>query len=138
MADSEHQEVSVEVGSPPVRLMPRHPLGGRPAIDGTDLVELGTMAGAIGVERSEMIRMMHKLQEMAMTSSLQTLPLVMEMVKQANQARINSVIQKVRMMPEFGGGIMRTLNGNGNVSLVSRIDVINILTAAMVEAPPGM
>jgi hypothetical protein len=62
----------------------------------------------------------------------------MELVKQANQARLNTVIQKVRMMPEFGGGLMRTLNGNGNISLVSRVDVINILTAAMVESPPGM
>jgi hypothetical protein len=64
--------------------------------------------------------------------------MVMELVKQANQARLNTVIQKVRMMPEFGGGLMRTLNGNGNISLVSRVDVINILTAAMVESPPGM
>jgi hypothetical protein len=81
---------------------------------------------------------MHRLQELSMDLSLRTLPMVMELVKQANQARLNTVIQKVRMMPEFGGGLMRTLNGNGNISLVSRVDVINILTAAMVESPPGM
>ena len=133
MAESEHI-----VEETPMRLMPRPPLGGRAGISGTDLVELGTLAGAIGVERGDMVRMMHRLQELSMDLSLRTLPMVMELVKQANQARLNTVIQKVRMMPEFGGGLMRTLNGNGNISLVSRVDVINILTAAMVESPPGM
>ena len=135
MADSDMAHAEAEV---PVRLMPRPPLGGRPSVSGTDLVELGTMAGALGVERSEMIRMMHKLQELGMNLSLQAMPLMMEMVKQANTARLNTVIQKVRMMPEFNGGVARMFSGNGNVSLVSRLDVINILTTAMVESPPTM
>lgn len=130
MADSEQR-----VEETPMRLMPRPPLGGRGA-NSTEMVEFATVAGAMGIERGDMVRMMHRLQELSMDLSMRALPMMMDMVKQANQARLNTVLQKVRLMPEFGGGLMRTLNGNGNISLVSRQDVINLLTAAMVESPP--
>lgn len=125
-----------ELHSTPVRVLPVHPLGGRPAVDATQLVEVGAMAGAFGVERGDVVALLHRLQVMNMQSSLAALPEVMELIKKANVDRLNTLVQKVRGMAEYGGGIGRIFNGQANVSLVSRQEVINLLTAAMVENPP--
>jgi hypothetical protein len=121
-----------------VRYMPPNPLGGRPGLDAAGLAEFGAVASAAGMERGQVMALVNRIQSTAARSTLETLPELLKLIKNANDARINRIIQAVRNLPEAPvqqQGLWATLNGRNQplVSYVSRNEVLILLGQALVE-----
>jgi hypothetical protein len=124
-----------EVG---VRYTPQHPLGGRPGMEAAALADFGALAGANNLERGTVVALVHRIQSTAAKSTLEAMPELLRLVKNANDARINKIIQAVRNLPEAPvqqQGLWATLNGRQQplVSYVSRNEVLILLGQALVE-----
>jgi hypothetical protein len=122
-----------------VRYMPRGPLGGGPGLDASGLAEFGAIASAAGLERGQVMALVSRIQSNAAKSTLETLPELLRLVKNANDARINRIIQAVRNLPEAPiqpQSVWATLSGRYQqqvVSYVSRNEVLILLGQALVE-----
>lgn len=121
-----------------VRLTPAPPLGGRPALNAASLADFGAQAGAQGLERGAVTSLVNRIQTTAAKTTLEMLPEVLRLVKDANDARINKIIQAVRNLPEAPvqqSGLWSRLNGQQPtlVSYVSRNEVLLLLGQALVE-----
>jgi hypothetical protein len=126
-----------------VRFMPDPPTGGRPALSALALADFGALAGAMGLERGEMAELVSKIQTTAAKTTLEVLPDLLALVKRANQARINRLIQAVRALqavPLPATGLravlgVQPIQTQPMASLVSRDAVIALLSQALVENP---
>jgi len=121
-----------EVG---VRYTPQHPLGGRPGLEAAALADFGALAGANNLERGTVVALVHRIQSTAAKSTLEVMPELLRLVKNANDARINKIIQAVRNLPEAPvqqQGIWSRRN-QPLVSYVSRNEVLILLGQALVE-----
>jgi len=128
----------------PVRTMPPHPLGS-PGPDAIAVAEMAAKAGALGLERGAITKMMTKLQNAAYEAGMANVDALLDEVLSVVQARLNRVLQDVRALQEQAvaqplGVVELVLNRprvQPTVSLVARNEVINLITQAMVEKPNG-
>lgn len=126
-------------GQVDVRYAPQTALRGGYGVGAADLAELGAVAGAIGLETDAVVALVNRVQSTSARATLEDLPELLKLVKSANDARINRIIQAVRGLPEAPTqqqGIWATLNGRGQqqvVSYVSRDSVLVLLGQALVE-----
>jgi hypothetical protein len=102
------------------------------------LADFGALAGANNLERGTVVALVHRIQSTAAKSTLEAMPELLRLVKNANDARINKIIQAVRNLPEAPvqqQGLWATLNGRQQplVSYVSRNEVLILLGQALVE-----
>ncbi len=126
-------------GEVDVRLMPQGPVRRGAGVDALSMVDLGALAGAAGLERHKVLSLVRRVQNLAVQTTLESIPGLLDLVREANEARINSLMQAVRALPEAAPpvGFWGTLNGRQQmVSLVTRDSVLALLTAAMVQSPP--
>lgn len=122
-----------------VRLMPQGPLTRRPGVDAVSMVDLGAMAAAVGMERHKVLALVRRVQNNAVQTTLESVPGLLELVREANEARINTLMQAVRALPEASQpvGMLAALRGQQpTVSLVARDAVLALLSAALVQSPP--
>ncbi len=139
MTQPDTYDSELGLGQVDVRYMPQHPLGGKPGLDAAGLAEFGAVAGAAGLERGMVVALVNRIQSNAAKSTLETLPELLKLIKGANDARINRIIQAVRNLPEAPiqqPGIWATLNGRNQqqvTSYVSRNEVLLLLGQALVE-----
>jgi hypothetical protein len=99
----------------------------------------------MGLERGEMAELVGKVQTTAAKTTLEVLPDLLALVKRANQARINRLIQAVRALQEAAVPLPATglravlgvqpIQTQPMASLVSRDAVIALLSQALVENP---
>jgi len=83
-----------------VRLMPRAPLGSKPTLDVTQLVDVGALLGAHGLERGEVSALIDVLQTIMMDATLTSLPKVLERIKIANVARLRRLSASIKDLPK--------------------------------------
>lgn len=125
-----------------VRIMPPPPGGGRPALSAVALADLGAMAGAHGLERGAVTKLLNLVQTNSAQTAIALMPHLFELIKDANHARINRITQAIRVLPQVPVpqptgvramlGVAPLLPQQAYVSLDA---VIAILAAAQVENP---
>lgn len=84
---------------PNIRVLPPHPLGGTPALSATQLTDLGAMAAALGMERSAVTGFIRDVQDLAANVTLQSAQRLLERVRVAQHARLESLMQAIRALP---------------------------------------
>lgn len=134
------QEV-VNVSSVPVqvRTIPMSPHGTNGLqLGASEAVELGSILGAMGLERGAVASLVEDLQRVTMTAHLNALPLILDRLREANKARINRLIQQIQLLPEMSAvnqGVWSkiTTAPGALTSTVSRQQVLDALNAAMNE-----
>lgn len=128
------------IGQVDVRYAPQATLRGGSGISAADLAELGAVAGGIGLEVDAVVALVNRVAATSARATLEDLPELLKLVKNANDARINRLIQAVRSLPEAPiqqqPGVWATLSGRGQQqagSYVSRNEVLVLLGQALVE-----
>ncbi len=124
-----------------IRTMPEPPLGGRPAINAISMAEMGALAGAAGLERGQLTSLMRRIQTMAVEVTLGSMNELISAMHNMNTARLNTLAQQVRNLPEAPlrpVGVMQAVFGVSQtpvVSYVSRAEVLQLIALAMVQNP---
>lgn len=120
----------------PVRLMPPHPLG-TPGLSATDMADFGAIAAARGLERGDITGFMQTVQATAAEVSLRNATTLLDLVDKATKHRVDRIAQAVRAMPDVAvpglAGLVH--RAQGPTGLISRNEVLMLLTAAASEAP---
>ncbi len=96
MSDSSNQ---VSVQPTGVWALPSGPMGSGTSLDTMDVVNFTSIAAARGLEGATINKLMQQMQANSMRANLASVNDVLELVKEANMARINRVIQQVRAIP---------------------------------------
>lgn len=128
----------IEVPLDRVRFTPSSPLGNA-QLDALKIAELGAEYAAAGGEKAAMAHLLADLQSIVMKSLLEALPRIMGDFKNVQRNRLNRLAQQVRNLPDLTpppGFMASMMRGTMPLGLVSREDVIRILTSAMEETPP--
>jgi hypothetical protein len=126
----------------PVRTAAPHPLGS-PGVSGTRMAELGAKAGAVGLENGAVTKLANRMQTAAYEAALDNVEALLDDVMVVVGARLNRLLQDVRALPEQAmaqpQGVIGTLLGaprvQPTVSLVTRDQVLQLISQAMVEKP---
>ena len=124
----------------PVRVGARHPLGGRQAVDGLTLAEMGAAFGAMGAERGVMTALMNDLHVAATQANLQLVPIIGKRFQALQRSRLNRLLQEIRstrgiQLPP--SGFRALLNGATPTGpeYIEKQQVLNFIAEAMAELP---
>jgi hypothetical protein len=124
-----------------VRLMPSHPLGGQPALTAVQLTDLGAQAAAIGMERSAVTGFVHDVQTMAADVSLRSASRLLERVRIAQEARLNTLSQHIKALPGAPApGLFDSMSPNAaliRAGYVSREAVLSMVQSLISASPRG-
>lgn len=129
-------QVPVQVrNNPTARVVPLPPLGNHGVeLSAAEAMEMGALMGALGLEKGALSDLVQELQRVNMTAQLQALPLILDLMKRANDARLNRLVQTVRALPETRvTTIGHRWSGEIPISQVSRDAVIAAIQQAMNE-----
>lgn len=121
-----------------VRSMPAPPNGGYPSLSAIELTDLGALAAAAGMERSAVTALMHDMQSMTMETSLRSTGRVLERVRTAQAARLNTLAQSVRTLPGAPSAVFASITGRGDLlraGYVSREAVLTLIQAMIAGTP---
>lgn len=119
----------------------QHPLS-QASLTAVRMADLGARAGALGLERGAVTKMVTGIQAAARAAALEVLERALEDVMNVVEARLNRVLQETRALPEKArptsppgllGPFMRP--DPPVESLVSRDQVLATVMAAMLEKP---
>jgi len=82
-----------------VRGMPAGPRGNRGMLQAGNMMDLGALATAAGMTRSQVSGLLDDLQEMSLANVLAALPKILERNKTIAQARVNEIATRVDRLP---------------------------------------
>jgi hypothetical protein len=129
----------IEVPESHVRLMPRHPLGGQPGLTAMQLTDIGAQAASLGMERSAVTGFVHDVQTLAADVALQAASRLMERVRDAQQARLNTLAQDIKALPGAPTpGLFDAMSPNAaliRASYVPRESVLALVQKIMATSP---
>jgi hypothetical protein len=114
-------------------------------LDAMDVIDFAAVAGARGLEGTAIQELMRQMQANAMQASLASVHDVLDAVRKANQARINTIIANVRGLDAIPYPMQQTgwraalnmapVGQYAAVAYVNRAEVLSILASALVENP---
>lgn len=110
---------------------------GTNGVSGVRMADLGARAGALGLERGAVHKMVARMETAAREAALDNTEALVDDFMAVLGARLNRLLQDVRALPEQAtqGMLDKILANPMRGSLVSRDSVLQIITAAMLEKP---